>query len=92
MAGMDENRGSRFRFGLRTLFEVVAVAAFVLTLIYYRTTGHRDNWRYQINVNATPTGQIRQKWIIDTQTGQTWRYNYSSKKWQDEGAPPIPTN
>jgi hypothetical protein len=77
---------SRFRFGLRTLFEIVAVVAFFLTLIYYRASA--SNGRYQFQTFTEPGGRIRHKWVIDTQTGQMWRYSYNFEKWEDESAPP----
>ena len=55
---MDEKPRRRFRFGLRTLFELIAVAAFILTLIYYRQpradqqTGEMTG-RYQLEAVET---------------------------------------
>ena len=65
---MDEKpRYRRVRFDLRTLFEIVAVVAFILTLIYYRQTAIQQNGRYQ--VDQMPNGGIL---LVDTQTGLVW--------------------
>jgi hypothetical protein len=80
----DEPRHVPLRFGLRTLLEIVAVVAFILALFYYRTQG----CRYQFQIGSGATGSPRDKWVIDTYTGQMWRYSYSSRRWYDEGSPP----
>lgn len=80
---MDEQpRHGRWpRFGLRTLFELIAVVAFILTLIYYRTTAIQSTGRYQHH----PTQNL----VIDTQTGHLWRWSPGGY-WYDEGEPPSP--
>jgi len=69
---MDEKpRNRRLRFGLRTMFEIIAVVAFILALIYYRATPQGFG-RYQIH-SAEYQGRSR-IFVLDTQTGQLWRH------------------
>jgi hypothetical protein len=83
---MDEKpRNRRLRFGLRTLFELIAVVAFILTLIYYRTEATSHGFgRYQIH-SAEYQGRTR-IFVLDTQTGQLWRQE-PDKYFYDAGAP-----
>jgi hypothetical protein len=79
----------QFRFGLRTLFELVAVVAFILTLVYYRRTPLEPGAaRYQLQVVAVPDGAFgSQQWVIDTHTGEVWRLD--GAQWISRGpAPP----
>jgi hypothetical protein len=82
---MDERpRHRRFRFGLRTLFELIAVVAFVLTLIYYRTTAIDNTGRFLV-----PHTDGRSGVVVDTQTGHLWRWS-AGGYWYDEGEPTPP--
>jgi hypothetical protein len=90
MARMDENsRRRRFRFSLRTLLELVAVAAFVLTLFYYRPSAVGEkHGRYQLEIIRDADNPIgSQQWVIDTETGEVWRLD--GAQWRSRGkAPP----
>ena len=82
---MDEKPQShRFRFGLRTLFEIIAVVAFILTLIYYRSAAVQDRGRYQFDKIDRGSDPL----VIDNQTGHLWRWNGTG--WTDYGEPPKP--
>jgi hypothetical protein len=77
----------RLRFGIRTLFEIIAVVAFVLTLIYYRTQSSSHGFgRYQIH-SAEYQGTTR-IFVLDTKTGQLWRHG-PDKNFYDAGSPPL---
>jgi hypothetical protein len=81
---MDEKpRNRRLRFSLRTLFEVIAVAAFILTLIYYRTTATKSTGRFQ---KISESDQPYQVLIMDTETGHLW--SFYGNGWNDRGEPP----
>ena len=89
MARMDEKpQRRRIRFGLRTLFEIIAVVAFILTLIYYRSSpSEQMPSRYQLQVVAVPDGAIgSQQWVIDTHTGEVWKLDGS--QWFSRGPAP----
>jgi hypothetical protein len=77
----EKPRFRRVRFGLRTLFELIAVVAFILTLLYYRQTAIQQNGRYQ--VDQSPSGNIL---LVDTQTGQVW--DDFQGNWDAMPAPP----
>lgn len=85
-ARMDEKRRRyRLRFGLRTLFEIVAVVAFVLTLLYYRQTAIQNTGRYQFHPITEGPDRVL---VIDTQTGRVWET--AGAGWHDYGEPPKP--
>jgi hypothetical protein len=87
---MDEKpRNRRLRFGLRTLFEVIAVLAFILTLVYYRQTVIQNTGRYQQLKDEPPSNPPRVL-VIDTHTGHVW--GLSGDRWTDYGEPARPTN
>ena len=71
----DENsRRSRLRFGLRTLFELIAMAAFILALVYVRKPAEQELGRYQLQVIEDRSNTFgSQQWVIDTVTGEVWR-------------------
>ncbi len=73
--GMDEKPGKPFQISLRTLMEVVAVAAFVLALLYSR----RDpgNGRYQLLDRG---GEQSRLILLDTRTGECWT-GYEDYSW-----------
>jgi hypothetical protein len=88
---MDEQPPRRrLRFGLRTLFELIAVVAFILALIYARRPAEeKELGRYQLQViqdQSNPLGS--QQWVIDTVTGDVWRLN--GGQWKSRG--PAPAN
>ena len=76
----DEPTKRRVQFGIRTLLEVIAVAAFVLALIYFRDERTRGVGRYQL----LPSGLV-----IDTKTGSIWEVYGENQQWR-ERMPPIP--
>lgn len=85
MGHMDEKpRRPRIRFGLRTLFELIGVVAFILTMLYYRQTAIQQNGRYQ--VDQAPNGN---KLLVDTQTGQVW--DDFQGAWDPMPPPPMPS-
>ena len=55
----------RWHFGLRTLFEIVAVVAFILALLAYRRP--QNDGRYQ---SSNFSGAM---WVLDTETGDLWQ-------------------
>ena len=77
---MDAQPSRRFRFGLRTLFELIAVAAFILTLIYYRQPRTDQppaemTGRYQLE-------EVENRaLILDTKTGELWRLSSDASQW-----------
>ena len=60
-----------FQLSLRTLLEVVAIAAVVLVLIYQRPQPHS---RFQVSSYAAmnENGPVRGCYVVDTQTGRVW--------------------
>jgi hypothetical protein len=82
----DQPRRPRIRFGLRTLFELIAVVAFILTLLYYRQTAIKATGRYHLHqVTSTSPPRVL---VIDTQTGRVWET--AGTDWFDYGQPPSP--
>jgi hypothetical protein len=61
------------QFSLRTLLEVIVIAAFVCALIYARAPSSNSGGRYQLIVVAQPPSNP-QTFIFDTQTGKSWHY------------------
>jgi len=89
MACMDnEPRRRPLRFSLRTLFELIALLAFILTLVYFRQpTAEQSFGRYQLSVIRdadSPVGS--QQWVIDTWTGEVWRLD--GAQWHSRGTAP----
>jgi hypothetical protein len=80
MARMDEKPADSVLACERS--EIIAVVAFVLTLIYYRTTAIQNTGRYQFR----PLD--RGGYLVDTQTSQVWILEVT--QWHDLGEPPKP--
>ena len=59
------------QFSLRTLLEVIVIAAFVCALIYARAPSANSAGRYQV-LGYPGAGQIL---IFDTQSGKSWYNN-----------------
>jgi hypothetical protein len=57
------------QFSLRTLLEVIALAAFFCVLLFLRMPSVNSAGRYQMYVYPGNIGHIM---IFDTQTGQVW--------------------
>jgi hypothetical protein len=82
---MNDQPKRRLQFGIRTLLELITVVAFVLVIIYGKSTGGGSG-RYQMGVG------VHQVFVVDSHTGKTWmRYANSAKSdvWQD-WAPNLP--
>ena len=75
------------QFSLRTLLEVIAVAAFVCTLIYFRALSVSSAGRYQLFVTRRDVDGLNAI-IFDTQTGRTWAYGSSLSSAFDPDNPP----
>jgi hypothetical protein len=77
---MDENH-RRIRFGLRTLFELIAVAAFILTLIFLRQPRTETTGRYQLQ-------EVKGGFaVLDTTTGEVWHLPDTTFPWSSLGKP-----
>jgi hypothetical protein len=65
------------RFSLRTLLELIAVAAFLLYLLFGESMG---NGRYQLRVDAVNGS----KWMtmLDSRTGQAWSRHIHGGDWE----------
>jgi hypothetical protein len=86
MAHMNETpTNPPLQFGLRTLLEIIAVAAFVLALMAYRqpeTVTIPEPSRYESHTIDDLM------YVVDTQTGELWRYERNGSKWYPDT--PIP--
>jgi len=84
MSGMSESlevndRPRRFRFGLRTLLELMAIAAFVLYLVYGYTVRHE---RYELTIIQPKAGPADVAVLFDRKTGKMWtRSLFSQGQW-----------
>jgi hypothetical protein len=90
MVGMER---PRIQFGIRTLLEIIAVAAFVLALIYGRT-GSGGAGRYQMQVHKPVHGD-EEIYVLDSQTGKLWHRiadpSRRGSQWVEYGTP-LPEN
>jgi len=72
---------SRFQFGIRTLLEIIAVVAFVLAIIYGKSTPVADTGRYQIVAGP------KEVFFWDTKTGNVWANRNGA--WLRSGIPGL---
>jgi hypothetical protein len=73
------------RFSLRTLLELIAVAAFALYLLYGQVAYKQ---RYQLRIIDSQVAGGEVFILFDTQTGNVWSRSYgSSGPWSDYPAP-----
>lgn len=78
---MDEKpRRSRFRFGLRTLLELIAVVAVILGFILYRQAATRTTGRFQIQGTQS-------EFLVDTHSGRVWGRDPLTGVWTEEPGP-----
>jgi len=71
-----------YQVSLRTLLELVFVAAIVLGFFYWRNVPRDQPGRFQIE--AVENGQIL---FIDTATGKVWRGSAFGQNWQSISTP-----
>lgn len=71
------------QFSLRTLLEVITVAAFVCALIYSRASSSSGTGRYQLTVTNQGSHVV-----FDTQTGKSWHYTAGVNGFFDPNNPP----
>ncbi len=85
---MDEPaRKPGLRFSLRTLLEVVAVAALVLALIYSNAWLGADRYELHVVQQANKSAPI--VFMLDKRTGRMWvRVGSSTGAWLDSGPRP----
>ena len=70
MAAMKVPLTEQFQISLRTILEVVAVAAFVFAILFLRMPAANSAGRYQVIADPRSQGGLI---FIDTQTGKTWQ-------------------
>lgn len=82
----ESQRKPRVQFGVRTLLEIITVAAFLLALIYLRDEQSRGSGRYQMGVVHGPN-----VFAMDTKTGRVLAFDITNPSlgWI-ERAPVIP--
>jgi hypothetical protein len=78
---MNDEPKSRFQFGIRTLFEIIAVAAFALAITYGRSTTINNAGRYQMQSDGTSLT------ILDAKTGKVWHRPFATGRWEEAGQP-----
>jgi hypothetical protein len=71
-----------YQISLRTIFELVFLAAVVFAFLYWRNVPRRELGRYQIE--AIEHGQVL---YIDTATGKVWRGNPTGAVWREVPTP-----
>jgi hypothetical protein len=71
-----------YQVSLRTIMELVFVAAVVLAFFYWRNVPRDEPGRYQLE--AVGNGQVL---YIDTATGTVWRGNAYGQDWQSISTP-----
>jgi hypothetical protein len=75
----------KLQFSVRTLLEVIVVAAFICALIYLRRPAPSDSGRYQLlQVNQ---GNSSYMLMLDTQTGKSYVHSTTGQSF-DPANPP----
>jgi hypothetical protein len=82
---MVDHPKPRFQFGIRTLLEIMAVVAFVLTVIYGRSSSGASG-RYQMTTAGREHSQVL---VLDSKTGKVWTRHFTAGSWT-ELPPAIP--
>ena len=80
-----------FQVSLRTIFEITFVVAVFLAFVYWRGQPREaPPGRYHLIVDIENANNLHHiQFLLDTQTGRTWR-RFGRSEWQHYGTGPKP--
>jgi len=74
-----------YQFSMRTIMEVVFVAAIVSAFLYWRNVPRGALGRYQMLIR--PSQELI---FVDTSTGKAWERNRTGLNWERIATPAVP--